>query len=366
MNVTKQTFVSLIALTGALAVSGVAAATETSNAAGTVISFTPSNPTHITQHQMDNAKSKMPMLTDRSQIPGYSDGAFDSMAYGTGGHPFTTKRVALQNGGKGLPTSMKPYRRTGKLYMDFGGSIFVCSASVIDKGILVTAAHCVHNFGMEGAGWADSIRFEPARHGASVTFGSWDAFTWTIPTVYYNGTDVCLPTAPGVVCENDIAVVAMDTGPAPYTGMEIADVTEQNSFYKNNQGYTDFLGEKTAQLSALGYPVAHDSGLKMVRTDSVGLQAAPYNVIMGNAQTGGSSGGPWIQNLGKSTSFGGTPATGDASNKVSAVTSWGYTDDAIKIQGASRFANNTTFVPGGDSNIEAILNAICGSNPTKC
>ncbi len=359
MNITKKTLVSLIALSSVLAVAG------TAQAQSEMTASKKASVSHgITQHQMANAKSRLPMLTDRSQIPGISSGGFESMAYGTGMHPFTTKRVALQFGGKGTPTNMKPYRRTGKLWMRFGASWFVCTASVIDEGVLVTAAHCVHSFGDEDSGFADEVLFEPALHGTSVTFGTWDALEWFVPPTYFDGTDVC--TVSGIVCENDIAVVVMDTGPAPYAGMEIADVTEKNSYYKNSQGFTSFSGMNAAQITQLGYPVAHDAGLKMVRTDSLGYKATPSNVIIGSAQTGGSSGGPWIMNFGKSTSFGGTPATGDSSNRVTATTSWGYVDDAVKVQGASHFANNTAYPSGGPTNIASLLTTACTAYPAKC
>lgn len=61
-----------------------------------------------------------------------------------------------------------------------------------------------------------------------------------------------------------------------------------------------FQGPRSAQIAKLGYPLAFDSGYPMIRTDSLGYWTTPSNVILGTDQTGGSSGAPWIVNLGKS------------------------------------------------------------------
>ena len=309
-----------------------------------------------------NAKSRLPMLTDISQIPGF---ARRSEAYGTENHPFTTKG-AYSTAASGAPVFMKPWRSTGKLFMRFGSSTFVCSASVIEKGILVTAAHCVHDFGQGPSGFADSVSFQPARHGGSLRFGTWTATDWIIPTAYLNGSDVCSPTAPGVVCQNDIAVVVLDTGPSPHNGKEIAQVVSRYSFYKKNQGYINFLGRKAAQITQLGYPVAFDQGLKMIRTDSLGYRASPNNVIIGSDQTGGSSGGPWLMNFGSNPSSTSSAPSFTSSNRVVATTSWGFTSSVFKVQGASRFNNNSAFPAPGATNIESLLNTACSLYPSKC
>lgn len=285
-------------------------------------------------------------------------------AFGGNNHPFTTKRASAEDGS--TPVAEFPWRATGKLFMKFGSSTFVCTASVIGKGLLVTAAHCVHNFGQEAAGCASSVTFEPARHEDSRPFGTWKAREAWIPTTYFDGTDVCSDNAPGIVCENDMAVIVLDKK----DGQWIADVTGQYGFPRGNNethefGYTNFLGEQAAQITQLGYPAKDFDGDKMIRTDSLGYQDVPNNVIIGSNQTGGSSGGPWIQNFGVDTSFEGTPEPFDnEANQVVATTSWGFVSGVAKVQGASRFSKNTAYTT--KSNIESLVDSACAANSDAC
>ena len=287
-------------------------------------------------------------------------------AFGGGNHPFTTKRASslytLDPGGSSIdPVDKFPWRATGKLHMTFGSSTFVCTASVIEKGLLVTAAHCVHNFGKKNDGFADAVTFEPARHESSKPFGTWTAKQWWVPKVYWDGTDVCLAEAPGVVCENDVAVVVIDK----LEGKHIADVVGKYDFITNDEyGYADFLGKKSAQITQLGYPAKNFPGDKMIRTDSIGYQDAPSNIIIGSNQTGGSSGAAWLQNFGVKTIFTGPPPTDNESNQVSATTSWGFTSGTVKVQGGSRFAKNSAYTT--KSNIQSLRDSACDANPGFC
>ena len=317
------------------------------------------------------AKSRLPMLTDLSQLPpevlktiGASDSGVESQGYGALGHPFTTKRAGAQ-GRSAQPMKSFPWRATGKLWMRFNTDWSVCTASVIGKNLLVTAAHCVHNFGQAASGFADEVIFEPARHrgGSTCTsktcpYGEWLAPYIYIPAVYWDGTDVC--TTSGVICENDVAVLVVNQ----LNGKNIQNVTGKYNYKSNNYGYKSFLGEMATQITQFGYPVAHDSGYRMIRTDSLGYQATPNNVVIGSDQTGGSSGGPWIQNFGISSSSTSSAPTANLSNTVVATTSWGYTDSTQKVQGASRFAKNTNFTTR--SNIDALVNDACTDHPTSC
>ena len=309
------------------------------------------------------AQPRTPMLTDPSQLPaevrqmlGIGAGDVTPLGYGTANHPFTTKR-AVPNKWSLFSMRQFPNSASGKLWMQFGGSTFVCSASVIEKGVLVTAAHCVWRYGGNAA---DSVWFEPARNGSQTPFGAWTASTWAVPTVYASGTDVC--TVWGIVCENDIAVVIVEPDS---NGRYVSEVVGGKYNWRyNNYGYTSFNGQRAGQITAMGYPVAMDSGLRMIRTDSLGYQAAPSNVIIGTDQTGGSSGGPWMMNFGMPYVSTSTAPRANLSNTVMATTSWGYISSAIKVQGASRFARNTTFTT--TSNIEALVNHACSNNPTHC
>lgn len=368
-NAMKRTLIgAAIALTGVITVGAASAQVVNSSADGRSVIITPVANQRAAQPsavQVANAKSRLPMLKDISQVPGY--GGPRTQAYGTLSHPFTTKG-AYANKIQGAPTNLFPYRTTGKLYMQFGSSLFVCTASVINKGLLVTAAHCIQNYGDGASGAATRVYFQPARHGSvaphTLRFGQWEATSWIVPSVYFNGTDTCTTT--GVVCENDIAIVTMATGPSPHTGKEIAQVVGRYGVYTNNAGYTNFLGEMATQITQLGYPAAFDSGLKMIRTDSMGYQAAPKNVIIGSAQTGGSSGGPWLMNFGQDPVTSTSTPSFSLRNRVVAVTSWGYVSDTLKVQGASRFSHNNAFPAPGPTNFKSLLDTACAAAPTKC
>lgn len=273
-------------------------------------------------------------------------------------HPFTTKNASA-DGGIG-PVDKFPYRAVGKMFMKFGSQTFVCTASVIGKSLLVTAAHCVHNFGGKEGGFADSVTFEPARHANSRPFGIWTAKEWWIPKVYFDGTDVCSNEAPGVVCENDIAVVVLNKK----NNQSVADLTGQLGFKSDDYGYGNFFGNKAAQITQLGYPSANYDGLKMIRTDTLGYQDAPNNVIIGSAQTGGSSGGCLVQNFGMKTSYTGTQPLNNDDNQIVATTSWGFTSDVFMVQGASRFGKNSTYTT--KSNIQSLYDSACGASPGSC
>ncbi|WP_170764723.1 trypsin-like serine peptidase [Ruegeria lacuscaerulensis] len=281
-------------------------------------------------------------------------------AFGDGGHPYTTARASSV--GSSTPVSEYPWRATGKLLMQFGASNFVCTASVIELNLLVTAAHCVHEFGQGQDGFADAVTFEPARHEGDRPFGTWTGRTWYAPTVYVDGTDECSVEAPGIVCENDIAVVVLEPNE---NGEKIADVVGRYKVVEFDEfGYAFFLGQRAAHLTQLGYPSADFDGDKMIRTDSVGIWDDPNNVVWGSGQTGGSSGGPQLQNFGAPTTAATSDPTDGTPNIVSSVTSWGFTNDRVKVQGASRFSTNTSFTT--KSNILALIEAACGDHPDAC
>jgi len=310
-------------------------------------------------------KPLLPILTDPTQLTervrlvlGIGPGEVRPRAGGDANHPFTTRAASSE--GSNTPVDKFPWRATGKLYMTFGTSLFVCTASVIAKGLLVTAAHCVHRYGEGANGWPAAVRFEPALHGnAKPPYGTWRAKEWWIPKVYFDGTDTC--TVKGVVCENDIAVVVLEKTAGKFIGQVVGTYGYKSDEY----GYFDFLGQRATHITQLGYPLSnYGDGKMMIRTDSLGYQDNPSNVIIGSAQTGGSSGGPWLMNFGGKTAYSGPAPTADDSNVVVATTSWGYVSGTVMVQGAARFGKNKTYTL--QSNIQSLVDSACGANPGFC
>ncbi|MGB8899455.1 MAG: hypothetical protein WCC90_09655, partial [Methylocella sp.] len=79
------------------------------------------------------------------------------------------------------------------------------------------------------------------------------------------------------------------------------------------------------------------------------------NTLIGSLQSNGSSGGPWVVNLGQppvltNINFG----SAADHNIIVGVTSWGYNDASVKEQGASPFTTD---------NITVIVNAQCSTAP---
>ena len=303
---------------------------------------------------------------------------------------YTNARVANSTVSSSASTSTQPvggmpYVATGKLLIATskeGEFNSWCSASLIGKGILVTAAHCVHDYGKGDAGFFKSFRFIPANNSTSNTgpYGYWDASTVWIPTVYKNGTDTCSTT--GIVCNNDVATVILKKNSK---NQYPSDVSQIGYYGYGWNGY-GFIKEKGAgrrspkrsAITQLGYPGGLDNGFLMQRGDSYakytgsGRGKSPLNLIIGSQMNGGSSGGPWLINFGTPSSVGSSSAGAKASrNIVQATTSWGYTSNTIQIQGASTFAQNSQFPSGsyteggrdyGAGNIGALVKSVCGAS----
>ncbi len=312
---------------------------------------------------------------------------YESRAFGTALLPYTTARVTVGSFRADkldelweVPVTMYPFRAAGKLRMRFGASWFSCSASLIGRGILVTAAHCVHDFGQGAAGWADEVRFIPSQTrepdgSPTQPYGTYLWSSATIPAAYFNGTDTCDPSAVGIVCNNDIAIVVLQ----PKSGKHAGERLGWYSYGWNGYSYvaSPVLGNKTvAHLTELGYPGAFDAGIVMQRNESVGYYYTLGNLKntrMGTAQTGGSSGGAWLVNFGMQPVVGGGHDLGQHTvpNVVVGVTSWGWTNTAVNEQGASFFGQNVEF-PNADygghgaGNIGALVNAVCGAGQPYC
>jgi V8-like Glu-specific endopeptidase len=276
-------------------------------------------------------------------------------AYGTQNHPFTTKLASAS--GTSSPTNLYPYRATGKLWMQYSGGWSVCTASLIKKGLLVTAAHCIWDYGVAGSG-PSQIIWQPARYAGTTPYGQYGYTGYWLPTVYINGTDECTTT--GVVCANDVAVITLAPGS---DGKYPGEKTGWYGYGTNGYSYATYFGARQALITQLGYPAAFESGYKMIRTDSMGYEANPNNVIIGSNQTGGSSGGPWLVNFGIEPVKTHTTPTANTMAVV-ATTSWGYTNAALKQQGASRFGNNSRFPT--TTNLTALVNAACAARPAAC
>jgi hypothetical protein len=146
----------------------------------------------------------------------------------------------------------------------------------------------------------------------------------------------------------------------PQSGRYAGVITGWYGYGWNGYSYNS---SQQALISQLGYPVALDNGLLMERGDSQGYTSAPNsnNTIIGSLMTGGSSGGPWLVNLGLTTAVASPTTFGFAAshNIVVGVTSWGYTNTSPgpKQQGAAPFTSG---------NIVVLVNTVCAHTPGAC
>ncbi|CAN7372771.1 trypsin-like serine protease [Trinickia sp. LjRoot230] len=266
--------------------------------------------------------------------------------FGSSGQPFTTNRVDAQGNNTQFYYAFRP---AGKLFFNIGSNTYVCSASLIKPGVVATAAHCVANFGQSQ--FYSNWMFVPAYSNGTAPYGVWSAASATVMTSYYNGTDSC--AVRGIVCQDDVAVLTLRPQGGTYAG-------NSAGWYGYGWNGYGFNGSAQALVDQLGYPVALDGGLLMQRNDSQGYVASSFsnNTIIGSLMTGGSSGGPWLVNLGIAPGLSGI-SFGNAAgrNVVVGVTSWGYSDASVKQEGASPFTSG---------NIVPLVGAACGATPGAC
>jgi V8-like Glu-specific endopeptidase len=267
--------------------------------------------------------------------------------FGTNNHPFSTAKADL------IPVRTNtsyPYRAAGKLFFNIGTDTFVCSASLIKRGVVVTAAHCVANFGQNQ--FYSNWQFVPGYRNGDAPFGVWSARGALLLTSYLTGTDPC--AVAGIVCLDDVAVLVLNTSDAgAYPGTE----TGWYGYGWNGFGFT---GNLLGQITQIGYPGCLDNGAYMEVNNSYGYISSglAYNIIIGSLMCGGSSGGPWLVNFGIPPALTGTtPGTYPDPNTVVGVTSWGYDSTSPKEQGASIFLS---------SNIVPLVNEVCTAIPTAC
>ncbi len=265
-----------------------------------------------------------------------------SQAFGSSNHPFTT---ATQS-----DASLDPYRRAGKLFFSDNGGSFICSASMIKPGIAVTAAHCVSEFGKKR--FYTGFRYVPAYREGDAPFGEWAAQDVFIMTTYYTGKDKC--ATKGVVCENDVALLVLTPQGTSFAG-------NRTGWFGYAWGGYSYTKNKQVLITQLGYPGALNNGQVMMRTDSQGAvdKKQSGNTIIGSLQTGGSSGGPWLANFGFAPSLSDGVKAGKDANRLVVVgtTSWGYTNQAVKEQGASPFTSD---------NIKVLIEDACKAYPGNC
>jgi V8-like Glu-specific endopeptidase len=268
----------------------------------------------------------------------------EPQATGTFGAYYTSTRVFPMFTGANAPLSADrafPYSAVGKLFFSINGRPFVCSASTIQRRVVVTAGHCVHS-GSPGGFYSNWV-FVPAFRDGGAPFLAWN-WRFVIVTGTWATGGGTVPNAA------DYAMIEFGDQPTN-TGGPLRRVGE----------VVGWLGWQTLNLapnhtSKLGYPCNLDSCQKMQNVMSNNFRnTSPNNVEYGSDAAGGSSGGPWVQNFQILQTGGGT-GSNTGQDRVVGVTSYGYVSPDPKVQGAS--------IP--DDRWVQLWNTICARTPGNC
>jgi len=259
---------------------------------------------------------------------------------------FTTSRVFPDSA-----TVAYPYRATGKLFFHDPrtNEDFICSASVLRPRVIVTAGHCVFHPAPGSANdyfysnwlFVPAFRqFPPADFIAPycswttnfrIVAGAWSNSNGNVP----NAQDVALIQANDKAC----------TSRRP---QKLGNVT----------GYYGYLTNALLpqSITQIGYPRNLDGGLRMEVTWAQSFQSGGSNtVIIGSAQRGGASGGPWLKDFGVSpVDSAAHPAV--SRNQVVSVTSYGPISESPQYLGASIL----------DNRFISLLNTICRRQAGNC
>lgn len=256
------------------------------------------------------------------------------------GYPFTTRRVSPD-----ATVKTSPFQRAGKFFFTIPGQgNFVCSASIINRRIVLTAGHCVYDRATQS--FYTNFAFAPAYNGAvapSDPYCRWTPNYSTVPAQWASSS--------GYPATDDFAVLVMND-------RSCNGATRQIGVYLGWFGWQTgrLIGNNITQL---GYPVNLDSGNRMQVSQSNVYQRASYAGEIGSAQGGGTSGGPWVQNFGVVPSgqvpIGASGYTG--SNQVVGVSSYGATAHNSFQYGGSSVLN---------ANFVRIYNTACSRTTGNC
>ena len=321
--------------------------------------------------------------------------------HGTSIVPHTTQLVrgykaAKRNTAKDSITTTSPYNRAGKLYIiqsSTSSSFGACSASMIGRGLVLTASHCLFSYGESPSYRSGSsvlpykVYFVPSANktttsvtlagtGATGPYGSWQVDAYAFPICYVRGN------CTGGWTSNDIALMRLKkkSGSKP---LPFQNGIGYFGYGWNNYGFVRnklFGNIKSNQLTQLGYPAGlgdstSNFGGAMVRTDALARQYSRTNE-WGSMQSPGASGGPAIVNFGRSPNVTSRAHVGTktAANILVGTLSYGYTDSSSVFKphklGASIFGRNANFRAAsyrdtagknwGSGNIGALMRAACG------
>ena len=180
----------------------------------------------------------------------------------------------------------------GKLFFTLGGSNFVCSGTVVQRNMVYTAGHCVH----DGVGsFATNLLFCPSYNngGVNSAVGCWPVASgankiWTTGP-WSNSSDFDYDTACFVTANSGTVLSQRIGNVTGWAGLAWNFGTDENIMATGYPAGAPFNGRRIMFVAANEWYSLHTSS---------GGQASKY---IGSDMTGGSSGGGWWLNIGHGT-----------------------------------------------------------------
>jgi V8-like Glu-specific endopeptidase len=222
------------------------------------------------------------------------------------------------------------------------GGDFTCSGSLIKRGLVLTAGHCIHSGnGTTGInrGFHKNIVAVPAYREGQAPFGQHKAINYFVQRDWVENGWM------GAVNSGDFALLVLEPRQ-----------TEPIKLFAGH--YTGYLGWQTnstssTQVLAGGFPSNLDNGERLHyvvsetgHSDSIGT------TMMTSDMHSGSSGSPWIINFGR-------PSNGQQEkrwNRVVGVSSYGPSDGKTEYAGSSILSNR----------FFRMLQSACRAYPDNC
>lgn len=211
--------------------------------------------------------------------PGAEDpGALRPKASATSGATFTNSRVFPSAAVRAFPN-----RAVGKLFLFDGLGDSTCTGTVVQRRLVLTAAHCVYD--PESDFFFDHFTFVPAYDRGHAPFGRWDwRVVWTT-TSWLTG-DGSLPN------NADFAIIKVADQTVDGRRVAIGDLTGWFGW--------NVFATPDGHLTGLGYPLNLDGGERLQQTQAEVFDVlSPNAIVFGSYQSLGASGGPVTRNYGQ-------------------------------------------------------------------